>query len=650
MAVPRIAALLALAMALGLPAAAGAQDPKTFGPNPPEFRAGPCTEASKLAMPDGDGHDHLEVGQHADLACRMRQVAFLPLVSELAARPDVVLGEMDVKRDIAAVSVAFPEAGALFFDVSDPASPKFLSWYRSTACEGLVFDVDCGAFVDLSSDGKTAFLAIQNVTVAPGDFDPNVPVPAIPGLEVVDISDPRQPSRRQNVPISPLPVVQGGSHTVRSHVIPSGPSNGPRAPGEYVFAVANGVGVNVSRLEGGLLTPVSEIEIDETHDTFMHNDPITNRTYMYVAAGFSSGFYVYDVTEPAQAELVAEWDLTPDCAEDWYSHTIDVAIRGNRRYVNMPTELFRFGGQSAEDQAEGCGADVGNGDKPGPVWIVDASDFSKLGPADASDEANDPPELKANSQAALVSTWTNAADRPGGQLTFSPHNNQIVGDLIYLSAYHAGVVVLDASEAFAGRRVRPAEVGFLVPAGSPTRPIYEQPIGPVQPFFSSFAIGRPIIWDMFVYKGHVLAADERGGLYSLKLDESAAGCVDRLSPRSRLARVRLARTGVRLSGTSRDRGCVGAPGAAPRVARVTVAIGRVAGRGRCAFLRANGRFGAPRSCRRPVYLRARGTSRWSFAMRARLRAGTYEITVRALDARRNGEPRSRTNARRVRLR
>ena len=108
---------------------------------------------------------------------------------------------------------------------------------------------------------------------------------------------------------------------------------------------------------------------------------------------------------------------------------------------------------SDDDKAEGCGYFVGNGDKPGPLWIVDATDFSKLGPANdkkspeqafATDSA-----LRKASEDALVATWTNPAGRAGGSLTFSPHNQQIVGDRIYLSHYHGGVYVLDASAAFA---------------------------------------------------------------------------------------------------------------------------------------------------------------------------------------------------------
>jgi hypothetical protein len=287
-----------------------------------------------------------------------------------------------------------------------------------------------------------------------------------------------------------------------------------------LFSVANGFGIEVTRVNqvGGkaALTPVNRIDIDEVHDMFLQNDPLTGRTYMYIAAGLASGFYVYDVTDPTQPELLAEWDFTPQCDEDWYAHTVDVAIRNGRRYVTLPAELFDQGEQSEEDQAEGCGKILGNGDKVGPLWIVDATDFSKLGPADDAGDG-DEEAIRRNSEAALVATWTNPAQRPGGNLLFSPHNQQIVGDKIYLSHYHGGVYVLDASAAFTGRKVRPRELGFIVPHGAETRPIYRATIPPlVIPFFSTFPPGRSDIWDMFFYKDHVLAADMYGGFYSLQ--------------------------------------------------------------------------------------------------------------------------------------
>lgn len=476
--------------------------------------AGSCTAAAREAMPEGEAHDHTDVGAH-NLQCRMREVAFDSLRDELGARQDVVLGEMDVKADLAAVAVAYPESGFLLFDVSDPSAPAFLSWYRGSQCEGALIDVDCGAFVDLSADGTVAFVSVQDISVVPGGAPALGPDPvSTPGVLVVDISDPRNPVRTQIYPVMSV----GGVHTSRSHTIPQGPEGEGRAPGGYLFSVANGVGIEVTRVDRVLgrpvLTPVSRIEIDEVHDMFLQDDPTTGRTYMYVAAGFDSGFLVYDVTDPAAPKLLAEWDLTPECEEDWYSHTVDVTTRRGRRFVTLPSEGFEGGEQTASDQAEGCGKVVGNGDKAGPMWIVDATDFSALGqPGDS--EAS----LAAKSRSALVTTWSNPADRVAGNLTFSPHNQQIVGDLIYLSNYHGGVYVLDASAAFAGRPERPAEMGFIVPSGAETRPFYDAIIDPlVIPFFSTFTKARSSVWDQVYYKGYSLAADMYGGFYSLRYD------------------------------------------------------------------------------------------------------------------------------------
>lgn len=467
---------------------------------------GICTNAARQAMPDGPGHDHGDITQH-QFSCQMRQVYFDSLIDELAARNDVILGEMDVENDLAAVGVAFPESGVLFFDVSNPAAPVFKSWYRGSECEALVIDVDCGAYVDLSADGKVAFLSVQSLSVIPGGTRPGSRPISEPGVEVIDVRDPSLPLLTQVYPV----LSEGGVHTSRSHVYPNG--------NEYLFSVANGFGIEITQVNrvGGVpaITPVVRKDIDEVHDMFLANDPLTGKTYMYVAAGFESGFYVYDVTTPSQPQLLAEWDITPECAEDWYGHTVDATVANGRRYVTIDAEIFDFGAQTAADQARGCGEIVGNANKPGPLWIVDATDFSQLGPAQDVG-ADNIPALKAASAAALVTTWTNPADRAGGNLRFSPHNQQVVGNKIYLSNYHGGVYVLDATAAFQGQDVRPSEVGFYVPHGTPNRPLYQPTSEPIIPFFGTFGGNRPQLWDSVFYKGSVLAADWHGGFYSFQ--------------------------------------------------------------------------------------------------------------------------------------
>ena len=313
--------------------------------------AGPCTDEAAKAMPAGDGHNHSDISQH-EFACRVEQVAFQSLTAELEDRPNVILGEMDVKADIAAVAITYPQGGVLFFDVSDPAKPRFLSRYDATECDQLVMDVNCGAFVDLSSDGKTAYLSIQKLTMLPTlPLYPNALNQSGPGVDVIDIANPRKPVRTMFYPILGL----GGVHTVRSHTIPKGPSSAskPRAAGEYVISNQNGIGIDIAKVtkvagkrvlttvrQLGTIDLAATIQNNEVHDTFIQNDPLDGRTYLYNAAGFATGFNVYDITDPSKIEQVAEWDPTPECENDWYAHTIDVTHKDGRRYVTMPAEML----------------------------------------------------------------------------------------------------------------------------------------------------------------------------------------------------------------------------------------------------------------------------------------------------------------------
>ena len=117
-----------------------------------------------------------------------------------------------------------------------------------------------------------------------------------------------------------------------------------------------------------------------------------------------------------------------------------------------------------------------------------------------------------------------------------------------------------------------------------------------------------------------------------------AACRDRAAPTSRISKgARIGAHNLRIRGTSRDRGCrKGKARASAGVARVAVAVGRVTGK-RCRFLRAKGSFSPARSCSRPLYVKARGTKNWHLDLVGSFPKGTYRVTVRATDARRNVE-------------
>jgi hypothetical protein len=113
----------------------------------------------------------------------------------------------------------------------------------------------------------------------------------------------------------------------------------------------------------------------------------------------------------------------------------------------------------------------------------------------------------------------------------------------------------------------------------------------------------------------------------------AGSCLDRLAPRSVVrGRARFRRGRLVLRGTAADRGC------RARLARVTVTVGKRVARGRCRFVDARGRLGRARNCLRGLPLLARGTSRWSLRLRARLPRGRYVLLARAVDTAGNVEP------------
>jgi hypothetical protein len=110
------------------------------------------------------------------------------------------------------------------------------------------------------------------------------------------------------------------------------------------------------------------------------------------------------------------------------------------------------------------------------------------------------------------------------------------------------------------------------------------------------------------------------------------------TPRASVSRAgsRVSRRRISLRGRAVAFRCAGGKPARGRVKRVSVSVSSRAGL-KCRFLGRGGRLTAPRSCSRPVRLRARigrvrpGKVPWSFSRRPRLRHGRYTVAVRAVD-------------------
>jgi hypothetical protein len=135
----------------------------------------------------------------------------------------------------------------------------------------------------------------------------------------------------------------------------------------------------------------------------------------------------------------------------------------------------------------------------------------------------------------------------------------------------------------------------------------------------------------------------KGGTGTNGTGKSQGGCADKVPPVShKVGRVRANRKGIRLHGVATDRGC-GVKGAAAqrRVRSMSVAIGRRLANRKCRFLLGSGKFGPQRSCLRTTYLVARGTSKWSFSIKAKLPRGRYVVWSRGVDIANNVEKKNR---------
>ena len=107
-------------------------------------------------------------------------------------------------------------------------------------------------------------------------------------------------------------------------------------------------------------------------------------------------------------------------------------------------------------------------------------------------------------------------------------------------------------------------------------------------------------------------------------------CKDTSKPTSRISTSSSSAGRSRVvRGTASDRGC-GASGRGS-VARVRISVLRKSGK-RCQFMSSNGRLGQAKSCSSATWLKAKGGSRWSFALPRSLRQGSYTIRVAALDS------------------
>lgn len=417
-------------------------------------------------MPEESDHDHADPAQHA-FECRLAAVSSLDL-SELVPQP-ILFGEIDVAGDLAVVALTFADSGFVTLDVSDPAAPTPLARFRGPACETKT-DLDCGADVKLSPDGRFAFLALQRSRR--GDARR---ARELAGIITVDVSDPRAPTRVAFTAISPVGVHTLTLHEIAGELYLFARSRENDRPGETIFRVG----------DDGRLSRVGRILADGAHDRFLFSDPADGKTYLYLAGAQSGLLLVYDVTDPRRPAEVGRWKPEPDVpGEVWYVHNAWTFRHDGRRYTFVGPELYEAF----------AGLPPAHGSAAGPLWLLDTTDHAKP---------------------RLVGEWRNPGEHAGGNLTFSPHNTWYAGGGITWTAhYHGGVWVLDWNEVLAGRARRPREIGYHVPHEI-RRPFVTSDA--TEKFITHPALlTRPLVWDVVVHGDVAYASDITGGFVTLR--------------------------------------------------------------------------------------------------------------------------------------
>lgn len=400
---------------------------------------------------------------------------------------ELALGERYVYMAGASTGGFQDGAGALggfsIISAEDPTDPYLVGRY----------DGPTGSDIEVNADETLAFFGTQRNTieevlgVLAGTQDPTAALPR--GIHVVDISDKRLPTLESFVPLP-----YNGIHTVDyvqhpltgaeylvactydfyGNTVPSSTGSAansgfpdgvnPLTQRVIVFEIQENP-IGTPRID---LVPVSQYQIPEEapdghyfmpHDTSvaMHPD---GRPLLLVAY-WDKGVRILDFSDPAQlTELSGYTDYTPS---DF----------GNIHQVKAFPELID-GRHVTVAEPEIIDA----GDETGQMTFIDTTD----------------PEAPTK-----ISHWTLPSEELFVRsLDFSPHNFDLWDGKVALAHYHAGVWVIDVSDA--ENLEDPKHVAYYIPS---------------MPRDDAPKI-TPNAWSAFWRDGHIYATDESSGLHILE--------------------------------------------------------------------------------------------------------------------------------------
>ncbi len=295
--------------------------------------------------------------------------------------------------------------------------------------------------VKVSDDGDWLFVGNDD----PGSMAPVGGTPArAGGFYVYDIRDKAEPVQTSYLPVGPT----RGPHMVFYHQQPDGT--------ELVFGANGDISINRFDRDSGTLTELARYAPDYVtdvnrdpevidayyqvyaHDMFVMEDPVDDRTLMYVS-NWDAGLRVVDVTDPAAPVELGGWNDYPE-GHTGNLHTAATAWVDDRRITVGSAEVgFAVVG----------GTHYVQGTEPSIVYVWDTTDPAAI---------------------ELLGTWENPDRAPAGrdqvpdEEISSTHNLQVEDGKVYLAHYALGIFVLDISTPEA--QAAPSVLGFEREPGS----------------------------------------------------------------------------------------------------------------------------------------------------------------------------------------